>query len=1036
MRNDIPSGTMEKVNSKIQTISGNANPKLSLIISRKQTLLEDADLIEKKRTVKSTAGAVTDCGIAVCHPRHSAEDSAIWITFIRNGSLQVRCSENVYDLGSGGWNTINVGNIAATKCDLGFLTTKLGDEYITGIRPLIFYLASNEIYSLIYDEEEDEWVSSKVINATVTDFAVRRGPEGSLCLFYLKNGTIYHRTYESGAWSDRGSITALSNLTGISSYDLANVNGLGVIGYADGKMYQIAGLYSPSQSAYTWSSWIEVATADGAGAIVEYHDETIEAIYTHDKLCYKAYGLTWGEETELYDKSYSVIKSDNLNKGTLYMAMLTEDEEYSMVYLFRYVYMKDISTFTQDTSYTLQVDNSITQINANVKNINDSLYDSNATLFAPTSKLTLGVSYGNSDIIPMSVAYIDEVQHVAGMRGTIVSISARNVTGVFLHDLTFDDDFELTGTPSYIVGQIMDYFNVDDYEVDTSADEDESEIAQIYTIIAEPDKTPMSALEELAKMISEDASIGKTWLIEERYDGKIIIGFDDFRNSYIPKSFYSFHDKSDVFAKSVQRCNDGVYSQVRCTGITPDGKEIAVIYPVITWRYWSVGEHKTYHADKVEGITKSNLKKYAKALAKELKRTGLTYTYESILRPQLIIGDVAQIVSDDEKPERIGIITEITHTFGEKGFKTSFIIDSGGNIQENGALAYTANTKLNGKNRKTRITDFIPNSRFASRGSDFQTYTQDENFVETIRNIGLRLLDEPTEVTAEYDKTSNSIKIKWTDPADIETFEPVPCAWAGTVLVRNETGAPKHIWDGTIITTSTTRSQYSQNAYTDNNNIKKGNIYYYGIFPFYVALDDADHPIKYYRYTKVFSVRAGQDIEPPVITKLTVSGVEVTVKYEIKPLDTGSYTVIKLAVKKGSVPTSLEDADITFNLSASGHTKKVDELDENSKYYFIIYVVDDEDNSEISEPKDATTGTIQSYTFSYTGEIQEWTAPKAGIYKLETWGAQGGDATDGTNTARGGYGSYSVGEVALTAGDKLYINVGGQNGYGGGGSNS
>lgn len=81
-------------------------------------------------------------------------------------------------------------------------------------------------------------------------------------------------------------------------------------------------------------------------------------------------------------------------------------------------------------------------------------------------------------------------------------------------------------------------------------------------------------------------------------------------------------------------------------------------------------------------------------------------------------------------------------------------------------------------------------------------------------------------------------------------------------------------------------------------------------------------------------------------------------------------------------------------------------------------------------------GEINEWTYDYTGSIQEFTAPKTGRYKLEVWGAQGGDATSGNTTARGGYGSYSVGEVSLTQGDKLYIDIGGQNGYNGGGSSS
>ena len=60
--------------------------------------------------------------------------------------------------------------------------------------------------------------------------------------------------------------------------------------------------------------------------------------------------------------------------------------------------------------------------------------------------------------------------------------------------------------------------------------------------------------------------------------------------------------------------------------------------------------------------------------------------------------------------------------------------------------------------------------------------------------------------------------------------------------------------------------------------------------------------------------------------------------------------------------------------------------------------------------------------FAYTGEEQIFTAPVAGTYKLETWGAQGG----GNVTYQGGYGAYASGLIYLNNSDKLYVNVGGQ----------
>lgn len=64
-----------------------------------------------------------------------------------------------------------------------------------------------------------------------------------------------------------------------------------------------------------------------------------------------------------------------------------------------------------------------------------------------------------------------------------------------------------------------------------------------------------------------------------------------------------------------------------------------------------------------------------------------------------------------------------------------------------------------------------------------------------------------------------------------------------------------------------------------------------------------------------------------------------------------------------------------------------------------------------------------AYDFAYTGGIQTLTAPATGTYKLEVWGAQGGGVR---SYDYGGNGGYSQGMVQLTAGQKIYIVVGGK----------
>jgi hypothetical protein len=75
-----------------------------------------------------------------------------------------------------------------------------------------------------------------------------------------------------------------------------------------------------------------------------------------------------------------------------------------------------------------------------------------------------------------------------------------------------------------------------------------------------------------------------------------------------------------------------------------------------------------------------------------------------------------------------------------------------------------------------------------------------------------------------------------------------------------------------------------------------------------------------------------------------------------------------------------------------------------------------------------SSGTSQagSQTFNYTGAVQTFTAPAAGVYTLEAWGAQGGNDPSNPNAIFGGRGGYAKGDVTLTAGQTIQIYVGQQ----------
>ena len=63
------------------------------------------------------------------------------------------------------------------------------------------------------------------------------------------------------------------------------------------------------------------------------------------------------------------------------------------------------------------------------------------------------------------------------------------------------------------------------------------------------------------------------------------------------------------------------------------------------------------------------------------------------------------------------------------------------------------------------------------------------------------------------------------------------------------------------------------------------------------------------------------------------------------------------------------------------------------------------------------------YTYSYTGEYQEFVAPTSSKFRIQLWGAQGGNYD---SSLLGGLGGYTEGVISLQKGEKLYVYVGGQ----------
>ena len=113
---------------------------------------------------------------------------------------------------------------------------------------------------------------------------------------------------------------------------------------------------------------------------------------------------------------------------------------------------------------------------------------------------------------------------------------------------------------------------------------------------------------------------------------------------------------------------------------------------------------------------------------------------------------------------------------------------------------------------------------------------------------------------------------------------------------------------------------------------------------------------------------------------------------------------------------------ITFNLKLQFPDTGKNQDTEKGKTFNGQIVVNYEENSNAI----VTMFEYKSPTDDITEPYYIYTAAKTGTYKVETWGAQGGYGKPNGN--RGGFGGYSVGNIKINSGAKIYVYVGGQGG--------
>lgn len=451
---------------------------------------------------------------------------------------------------------------------------------------------------------------------------------------------------------------------------------------------------SATTAPLVWDFYRAVDGAEGLGACVEYYTEESQSLYLADGLKTRLARVEdghWseaepGDEITILDGEPQLSAWDHALNGQLFGVGASD----GALIFYRYLYAKELSDILKTGNTKYRNDSQIVQTSATFYNPGAGVVDGESSLFQPGARLTVALAMGSSAPYPLGVAYLDDVDHDA--LAPTFSLSGRNAIGYLLAQQSFDDNTEFTGTGNEVAAWILGLAGLTDYAIGPS----DASIDWTF----EPNDTLYKGLQKVFEFFPG-------WSMVELPDGKIVIGYPAFIAQYQSNSVYQFSGNVDVFRRKTKKAADAAYSKVRVTGKAADGTDLApVTVSVAHQEHWSV--NKTKHVKASDGLTQAELQAYAEQLAAELANIGVGESFSGPPRPYLLVGDVASVTYDGVESVDLGLVTSITHTYGDSGFFTDFAVDSGGIMQlTRSAVALTSSAAVNGYNRHQTLADLI-----------------------------------------------------------------------------------------------------------------------------------------------------------------------------------------------------------------------------------------------------------------------------------------------------------------------------------------
>lgn len=442
---------------------------------------------------------------------------------------------------------------------------------------------------------------------------------------------------------------------------------------SDGRLVVLHTYYHNSGNSSLEFEWFLFPDSVGlnlyqkSGGIVERHAAAAPENAVPD-------GDTWSEAWIADPADYTCFSVGHALRGAWYGAGIQNGDAYGNngLYFLRYRYEERLDSLLLSGSCHTENGNPVSAAELSLANTGYERFLSEASLFVPGARLSLGIRAGDSDVCPIGTFYLETMEY--DVLSARVSVTGKNTLGFRLAEQTFDSDFVFAGSASAAAEAVLSYFGVTDYLVD------ETTVNGAFCFPA--GTSGLDALKTIEDMMSEldDAIVRSMWKTLEMPDGTVLCGYEPFTSGYLPTSEFRARAGQELFSLRVRRSAENVYTKVCADGTDTEGERLNTeFHNVLHPEDWDPGEHRVYHT-KTEGVSQTTLAQIAKNNAIMLRDTGDITEMTLNLQPQVLIGDYARITTRDHTSLDVGIITAICHRFGEDGFFTDITADSGGGL--------------------------------------------------------------------------------------------------------------------------------------------------------------------------------------------------------------------------------------------------------------------------------------------------------------------------------------------------------------------